>query len=63
MINSRTLIFWAIVALSTIAFWQVAGKRLLSSEARERRRRRRNHRPAVRKGHGPAVKLAARIDR
>ena len=63
MISAGTLILWTVFALVAFAAWHLVGKPFFSAESRERRRRRRNHRPAVRKGSGPAVKLAARVDR
>ena len=50
-----------IVALASAVAGPWLSKRLLSSEARKRRRRSRNYRRVASRRHGPAVKLAVQV--
>ena len=61
MLTVDVLFFWLVVALIGTAAWQLFGKRFLSFQATERRRRSRNYGRVVSRRHGPGVRLAARV--
>ena len=60
MLTIDTLILWLVVALIGTAGWQLLGRRFLSPQAVERRRRDRSHRRVVSRRRGPTVRLAVR---
>lgn len=60
MVTTETLFFWLVVALIGTALWQLLGKRFISFDARERRRRSRNYGRTVSRRRGATVRLAVR---
>lgn len=61
MLTTETLIFYLALGLLVAAAWRYVGRRFLSDEAVERRRRDRSHKKLISRRHGPAVKLASKV--
>jgi len=61
MLTTQVLISGLLVALVGAGAWQLFGKRFLSSEARDFRRRNRNYGPVQSRRRRPTVKLAVRV--
>ena len=58
---SEHMLVWIGTVLGLGGLWLLLGKRVLSFESRDRRRRRRNYGEAVSRRSGRAVKLATRV--
>ena len=63
MLTTETMFFWMIVALIATAGWQLIGKRVIGTEARERRRRSRSYGRTVNRRRGATIRLAVRTAR
>jgi hypothetical protein len=63
MLTTQVLVFWLVIALVGAGAWQSLGKRFLTGEARDFRRRRRNYGRVASRRHSPTVKLAVRVAR
>lgn len=57
------MIIWIAAVIGLGGLWLLLGKRVLSFETRERRRRSRSYGTVVSRRHGPAVKLAVKVAR
>ncbi len=63
MLTTQFLLVCGVVAMAGFGVWELLGKRVLSAENRDRRRRRRNYRRVVSKRRGPTVRLAVNASR
>jgi hypothetical protein len=61
-INEHMMIWFGAV-MGMGGLWLLLGKRILSFESRQRRRRSRNYGTVITRRSGPAVKLAVKVAR
>ena len=60
MLDISNPLFWLVVVVVLIGVMSLV-RREFGSEARERRRREKSHRPVVSRKQGPSVKLAVEV--
>ncbi len=60
MFYPGTLSFWLCSLLATLAVWLLVGKRVLSFEAKDRRRRERNYGRVTTRRPRPGIKFAVK---